>query len=215
MDHTQKRSQQQVKQRHSAKTVKTTKTIINSAQTHSASSKGSQPSKKQSILQGILLSIVFFFLSSYLITDTWLWGYNGKYANWRRWIPRKQIVLTQKELAQYDGSDPTKKIYLAVKGEVFDVTAGRPYYGKGGGYGFFSGKDASRAYTTGCFQTHLTHDLRGLTANQLADIDGWVKFYRDHSKYFKVGTVILDPIDPSSPIPEDCNKPVAPKPASK
>jgi dihydrofolate reductase len=77
-------------------------------------------------------------------------------------------VLTQKELALYDGSDPKKNIYLAIKGEVFDVTAGRPYYSKGGGYGFFSGKDASRAYTTGCFQTHLTHDLRGLTAEQLA-----------------------------------------------
>jgi len=80
----------------------------------------------------------------------------------------KQIVLTQKELAQYDGSDPKKNIYLAIKGEIFDVTAGRPYYAKGGGYGFFSGKDASRAYTTGCFETHLTHDLRGLSKQQLA-----------------------------------------------
>lgn len=81
---------------------------------------------------------------------------------------RKDIVLTQNELARYDGSDPAKNIYLAIKGEIFDVTAGRPYYGKGGGYSFFSGRDASRAYTTGCFQTHLTHDLRGLTPHQIA-----------------------------------------------
>ncbi|KAF9317721.1 hypothetical protein BG003_000400 [Podila horticola] len=171
-------------------------------------------SGKGALAQTVLLSIVFFFLSSYLVTDTWLWGYSGKYSNWRRWIPRKQLVLTQKELRQYDGSDPTKNIYLAVKGEVFDVTAGRPYYGKGGGYGFFSGRDASRAYTTGCFQTHLTHDLRGLTPAQLADIDGWANFYRNHAKYFKVGTVILDPIDPLSPLPEDCRAPSNPKPAS-
>ncbi|KAG0350615.1 hypothetical protein BGZ54_003717, partial [Gamsiella multidivaricata] len=77
--------------------------------------------KKTSVLQGILLSILFFFLASYLVTDTWLWGYNGKYVNWRHWVPRKQIVVTQKELAQYDGADPTKPIYLAIKGEVFDV----------------------------------------------------------------------------------------------
>jgi dihydrofolate reductase len=32
-----------------------------------------------------------------------------------------------------------------------------------GSYGYFSGKDASRAYITGCFATHLTHDLRGLS----------------------------------------------------
>ncbi|KAF9131064.1 hypothetical protein BGW39_002325 [Mortierella sp. 14UC] len=167
-----------------------------------------------SVLQGVVLSVVFVFLASYLITDSWFWGYKGKYTNLRHWFPPKEMVFTQRELAKYDGSDPTKNIYLAIKGEVFDVTAGRPYYSKGGGYGFFSGKDASRAYTTGCFQTHLTHDLRGLSQAQLEDIDGWANFYRNHQKYFKVGTVILDPIDPDSPIPEDCRQPVAPKPSS-
>ncbi|KAF9923976.1 hypothetical protein BGZ65_008586 [Modicella reniformis] len=173
-------------------------------------SSAKQPApKKHSVLQGLLVSVLFFFLSSYLITDTWLWGYKGKYVNWRHWVPRKQIVLTQKELAQYDGSDPAKPIYLAVKAEVFDVSAGRDHYSWGGAYGFFSGKDASRAYSTGCFQTHLTHDLRGLSPSQLDGVDSWASFYRNHPKYFKIGTVILDPIDPSSPIPEDCNKPKA------
>ncbi|KAI9236655.1 hypothetical protein MVEG_04308 [Podila verticillata NRRL 6337] len=181
---------------------------------HSHSKKDQVNNLKGALAQTVLLGIIFFFLSSYLVTDTWLWGYNGKYANWRRWIPRKQLVFTQEELKQYDGSDPNKNIYLAIKGEVFDVTLGRPYYGKGGGYGFFSGRDASRAYTTGCFQTHLTHDLRGLNPQQLADIDGWANFYRNHAKYYKVGTVILDPIDPLSPLPEDCRAPSQPKPAS-
>ncbi|KAF9113669.1 hypothetical protein BGX27_001086 [Mortierella sp. AM989] len=185
-----------------------------SSKNSNASKKQNQSSLKQSIIQGVFISILFFFLSSYLITDTWLWGYNGKYVNWYHWFPRKEIVLTQKELELYDGTDPSKPIYLAVRGEVFDVTAGRPYYARGGGYGFFSGRDASRAYTTGCFETHLTHDLRGLTPEQIADVDGWANFYRNHPKYFKIGTVILDPIDPNSPIPEDCRQPVAPKPAS-
>jgi hypothetical protein len=30
-----------------------------------------------------------------------------------------------------------------------------------------AGRDASRSFVTGCFQTHLTHDLRGLTDDQL------------------------------------------------
>ncbi|KAF9365260.1 hypothetical protein BGX34_010737 [Mortierella sp. NVP85] len=127
---------------------------------------------------------------------------------------RTQIVLTQKELAQFDGTDQKKPIYIAIKGEIFDVSRGSAYYTKGGAYGFFSGKDASRAYTTGCFQTHLTHDLRGLSPQQLEEVDAWADFYRNHPKYFKVGTVILDPIDPNSPIPVDCKQPVAPKPAS-
>ena len=30
-----------------------------------------------------------------------------------------------------------------------------------------AGKDAARAYGTGCFATHQTHDLRGLTEREL------------------------------------------------
>lgn len=35
-------------------------------------------------------------------------------------------------------------------------------YGPGGGYSFFAGRDAARAFVSGCFDTDLTHDLRGL-----------------------------------------------------
>jgi hypothetical protein len=31
--------------------------------------------------------IVLFFVSSYLITDTWTWGYRGKWVNVHTWIP--------------------------------------------------------------------------------------------------------------------------------
>jgi len=95
---------------------------------------------------------------------------------------------------------------------VYDVTAGRDYYGKGGSYEFFAGKDAGRAFATGCFDTHLTHDLRGLTAAQLKDVDGWQEFYDSHAKYFRVGRVLHQPIDPDSPIPEDCRAAKGPKP---
>ena len=58
-------------------------------------------------------------------------------------------MFTATELAQYDGDDPSKPVYLALMGKVFDVSAGAKYYGKGGSYAYFSGKDASRAYITG------------------------------------------------------------------
>jgi hypothetical protein len=52
-------------------------------------------------------------------------------------------------------------------GDVYDVSANRRVYGPSGGYGFFSGKDAARAFVTGCFKDDLTHDIRGLDPTQL------------------------------------------------
>lgn len=49
-------------------------------------------------------------------------------------------IFTKEELAKYKGEDGGD-IYLALMGKVFDVTRGRDYYGPGGGYAFFSGKE--------------------------------------------------------------------------
>lgn len=35
-------------------------------------------------------------------------------------------------------------------------------YGPGGHYNFFTGRDATRAFVTGCFQEDLTHDISGV-----------------------------------------------------
>lgn len=72
------------------------------------------------------------------------------------------IHLTPTQLSLYNGTDPSLPIYLAVNGTVFDVSANRMMYGPGGHYNFFTGRDATRAFVTGCFQEDLTHDLRGV-----------------------------------------------------
>jgi membrane-associated progesterone receptor component len=53
-------------------------------------------------------------------------------------------VWTLEELRGYDGA-AGKPVMLAVKGIVFDVSAGRGFYGKGGGYEMLASRDASRA----------------------------------------------------------------------
>ena len=62
----------------------------------------------------------------------------------------------------YDGSDPTKPIYLALNGTIYDVSANPGTYGPGGSYHFFAGRDAARAFLTGCFMEDQTPDLRGV-----------------------------------------------------
>ncbi|KAJ1834850.1 hypothetical protein IWW55_003938 [Coemansia sp. RSA 2706] len=166
------------------------------------------------IILRIFGALVFLnFCLSYLITDTALWGHENKWTNWRNYIPRRQRVFTQAELAAYDGSNPELPILLAVEGDVYDVTRGRHFYGPGGPYNLFAGRDASRAFGTNCLERedHLTHDTRGLTERELAGIKGWHHKFENHQDYVKVGTVRLEPIAADAPIPPEC-KGAQPKP---
>lgn len=42
-------------------------------------------------------------------------------------------------MRRYDGSNPFLPILLAVRGVIYDVSAGREFYGRGGGYNVFAG----------------------------------------------------------------------------
>ena len=77
-------------------------------------------------------------------------------------IQRGPLDLTDAQLALYNGTDPSLPILLAVNGTIYDVSASPHLYGPGGSYSFFTGRDATRAFVTGCFQEDLTGDLRGV-----------------------------------------------------
>jgi len=106
--------------------------------------------------------------------------------------PLKRGMMTAEMLAQHGGTNPKKSLYLAIMGEVFDVTKGKDFYGPpDGGYAFFSGKDGSRAFVTGEFnETGLIPDLEGFTASQYEGIVGWNEFYHKEEKYPFVAKLI-------------------------
>ncbi|EIM88392.1 cytochrome b5 [Stereum hirsutum FP-91666 SS1] len=156
----------------------------------------------------VLLAIT---LGGKFITGDFMWGYRGKWTNIHTYLPSNERLFSERTLAQFDGSDPEKPLYLAIDGDVFDVSDNRRVYGPGGSYHIMAGKDAARAFGTGCFQTHQTHDLRGLTESELRGVNHWKSFFKDHKSYHKIGRVQHPPIDPASPIPEHCN----PKEAKK
>eukprot|EP00730_Choanoeca_flexa_P015527 TRINITY_DN7148_c0_g1_i2.p1 TRINITY_DN7148_c0_g1~~TRINITY_DN7148_c0_g1_i2.p1 ORF type:complete len:304 (+),score=64.08 TRINITY_DN7148_c0_g1_i2:3-914(+) len=101
-------------------------------------------------------------------------------------------ILSSGELAQYDGIKQSK-VYLAVLGEVYDVTQGPDYYGPDteSEYRFFAAKDASRAFSSGEFHDTDSppHVVDGLTDEQLHTVEFWRKFYQDADKYTRVGVV--------------------------
>ncbi|KLT38549.1 cytochrome b5 [Cutaneotrichosporon oleaginosum] len=112
-----------------------------------------------------------------------------------------------KALSAYDGSNEALPVYISIDGVVYDVSANRRVYGKGGRYNMMAGRDASRSFITGCFETHLTHDLRGLSEKELESLETWKNFFKDSPKYPRVGVAKLPHIDPDSPIPEPCDNP--------
>ncbi|URD79587.1 membrane steroid-binding protein [Musa troglodytarum] len=113
--------------------------------------------------------------------------------------PRQEVVdplpppvqlgeVTEEELRAYDGSDPKKPLLMAIKGQIYDVTQSRMFYGPGGPYALFAGKDASRALAKMSFeQNDLTGDISGLGPFELEALQDWE--YKFTGKYTKVGTI--------------------------
>ncbi|KAJ5530405.1 hypothetical protein N7527_003798 [Penicillium freii] len=103
---------------------------------------------------------------SYYVTssESVLWGYRPWYTRWpvvKQWV-QGPVTLTPSQLSLYNGTDTSLPLYVAVNGTVFDVSANRMIYGPGGSYNFFAGRDATRAFVTGCFKEDLTNDMRGV-----------------------------------------------------
>ncbi|KAI0378341.1 cytochrome b5 [Hypomontagnella monticulosa] len=120
------------------------------------------------VLRVISFLVVASCALSYLVSggETFTWNMRAppKYMqlDWWKAQFRGPIYLTPAELAQYDGTDETKPIYLAINGTIYDVSSNRRTYGPGGSYRFFAGADAARSYITGCFAEDRTPDLRGV-----------------------------------------------------
>ncbi|KAF2236824.1 cytochrome b5 [Viridothelium virens] len=104
-------------------------------------------------------------------------------------------VFTPPELLPYNGTNHMP-VYLAVRGKIFDVTSGRNFYGPGGPYENFAGRDASRGLACGSFDEEmLTKDLEGpldtlqdLGPEEMEALQGWEERFND--KYLIIGELV-------------------------
>uniref|UniRef100_A0A0C9S1T1 TSA: Wollemia nobilis Ref_Wollemi_Transcript_22706_1307 transcribed RNA sequence n=1 Tax=Wollemia nobilis TaxID=56998 RepID=A0A0C9S1T1_9CONI len=102
--------------------------------------------------------------------------------------------ITAEELKGYDGSDTKKPLLMAIKGNIYDVSQSRMFYGPGGPYALFAGKDASRALAKMSFEEKdLTGDLEGLGPFELDALQDWE--YKFMGKYVKVGQIVKKTVD--------------------
>lgn len=104
-------------------------------------------------------------------------------------------TFTPHTLLPYSG-EAGAPVYLAVRGRVFDVSSGRNFYGPGGPYANFAGRDASRGLACGSFdEDMLTKDLDGpldtladLGRDELEALQGWEERFSE--KYMVVGRLV-------------------------
>ncbi|RHY95897.1 hypothetical protein DYB37_005665 [Aphanomyces astaci] len=99
---------------------------------------------------------------------------------------QREVRLSRQELASYNGVDKSK-LYLAILGQVFDVTAGARHYGVNGAYRHFIGVDRSRAFSSGIKTDG--EDITTLTDSELLSVHKWLSFFAHHKEYSRVGTV--------------------------
>lgn len=99
--------------------------------------------------------------------------------------------VTPEELKAYDGSDPNKPLLMAIKGQIYDVSMGRMFYGPGGPYAMFAGRDATRALALMSFDPNdLTGNTEGLSESELEVLQDWEAKFME--KYPKVGELLQD-----------------------
>lgn len=89
--------------------------------------------------------------------------------------PPKDDPIARAELAQFDGSDSSKPVYVAIKGLVFDVSPKREMYEPGKGYHIFAGKDGSKGLGSSSLKPEdAVADWSGLDDKQKKVLDDWV-----------------------------------------
>ncbi|KAG6011807.1 hypothetical protein E4U43_008121 [Claviceps pusilla] len=109
--------------------------------------------------------------------------------------PKVFRTYTPRTLLPFNGEDG-RPIFFAVRGRVFDVSGGRGFYGPGGPYANFAGRDASRGLACHSFDREmLTEDLDGpldaldgLGEAEMEALEGWEETFL--GKYDVVGRLV-------------------------
>ncbi|KAJ2515047.1 Dihydrodipicolinate synthase [Coemansia sp. RSA 1939] len=109
-------------------------------------------------------------------------------------VPAKR-TFTPHQLAECNGKDEDTPLYVGVNGIVYDVSQSRGFYGPGGPYANFAGRDASRGLAIACFDASVLtslddpiDNLEDLDQAEKDSLDEWAEFFA--GKYVPVGRLV-------------------------
>ncbi|XP_060065251.1 membrane-associated progesterone receptor component 1-like [Ylistrum balloti] len=108
-------------------------------------------------------------------------------------LPRmKKRDFTLEQLREYDGKGQDGRVLVAVNTKVFDVTRGKRFYGPGGPYAVFAGRDASRGLALFSLTEEAIKDefddLSDLTSMQMESVREWEMQFTE--KYDYIGRLL-------------------------
>ena len=87
-------------------------------------------------------------------------------------------VMTAEDLSSFDGTAEGLPILLGINGKVYDVTKGKDYYGKEGGYHVMAGKDASRLLAKNLLDPRKDNG-QALTDSENQQLKQWQDFFEN------------------------------------
>lgn len=120
-------------------------------------------------------------------------------------VPDPPRNFTTSQLKYFDGTkDPktgeNKPVYLSLNGTVFDVSDGRDFYGPGGPYEMFAGRECGVALAKMSFDTQLLDDMDGcgkLNHGERMELENWIEKFTHYRCYPVLGKLIPDDKLPS------------------
>eukprot|EP01100_Stratorugosa_tubuloviscum_P004785 TRINITY_DN2206_c0_g1_i1.p1 TRINITY_DN2206_c0_g1~~TRINITY_DN2206_c0_g1_i1.p1 ORF type:complete len:184 (-),score=78.67 TRINITY_DN2206_c0_g1_i1:46-528(-) len=101
----------------------------------------------------------------------------------------EQRDFTKEELFKFNGQT-SDKIYISIKGTVYDVSSRSNFYGPGCAYSIFAGREASRALAKSSLKVEDVEntDLSDLTGSEISTLNDWIQNY--DMKYPVIGKVV-------------------------
>nr|UJQ69844.1 membrane associated progesterone receptor [Diamesa zernyi] len=119
-------------------------------------------------------------------------------------LPKLRRDFTVQELKAYDGLQADKRVLVAVNNTVYDVTRGKRFYGPGGPYAAFGGRDASRGLATFSVTANPDleyDDLSDLNSMEMDSVREWEMQFKE--KYDIVGKLLKPGEQPTNYSDED------------
>jgi membrane-associated progesterone receptor component len=103
-------------------------------------------------------------------------------------------VFTKEELSNYDGIKESK-IYISLKGKIYDVTEKKEMYSKGGELEKYAGKDVTYSLAKNILECEdVEYKIEDFNEKETKAMNGWENYYQ--GKYKIVG--ILDTLNLSN-----------------